>query len=51
MPSNLAWAQAGEHVYEGESFPPFRAIAMVQRPFWLGLAVTAESRITTLHQV
>lgn len=51
VPSTVQWATEGKYQYEGESFPEFRAIARLERPSWLAVAATVESRITSLAQV
>ena len=51
MPYFILMAQEGRHEYEGETFPEFRAIAMIHRPSWIGFAATVESGIQSLDEV
>ena len=50
VPRTLGWATAGEQLYAGERFPEFRAIAAIQRPWWLGAALRSELGFRDLRE-
>ena len=47
----LRWAYSGLHDYRGEAMTNLRAIALVEHPMYVGIAVRADSFITDLAQI
>ncbi len=47
----LYWAYAGLHDYRGEAMPNLRAVALIEHPMHVGVAVRADSFITDLRQI
>lgn len=51
VPRTIGWAVSGQHLYEGETFPEFRAVARIRRPSWLAVAARHELGFTDLRSL
>jgi TRAP-type uncharacterized transport system substrate-binding protein len=51
VPQTLGWAVRGEHLFQGETFVPLRAVGRVHRPSWLTAAARWELGFTSLKEI